>query len=87
MCGKNFQTYEVHILRKFIDSRHFTHAPHHSKLAPKFFSSRPRQKEITHSSRQHSFKNLFPLTAERGGEKFDLIYQNSVKKYEDDLGH
>ena len=65
----------------------FTHASTHSKLASKFLSSRPRQKEITHSPRQHSFENLFPPTAERGGGNYDLLYQNSVRKYEDDLEH
>ena len=25
--------------------------------------------------------------AERGGGKYDLLYQNSVRKYEDDLEH
>ena len=29
----------------------FTYTPPYSKLAPKFLSSRPRQKEITHSSK------------------------------------
>ena len=65
----------------------FTHASPHSKLASKFLSSRPRQKEITHSRKQVSFENLFPPTAERGGENSDLLYQNSVRKYEDDLEH
>ena len=67
----------------------FTHAPPHSRLAPKFLSSRPRQKEITHSPRQHFFENLFlPLpTAERGWGNYDLLYQNSVRKYEYDLEH
>ena len=32
-------------------------------------------------------KNLFSMVAERGGENFDLLYQNSVRKYKDDLGH
>ena len=36
-----------------------------SKLVSKFLSSLPRQKEITHSSRQHYFENLFPPTTER----------------------
>ena len=36
----------------------FTDAPPHSKPAPKSLSSRPGQKEINHSPRQHSFKNL-----------------------------
>ena len=33
------------------------------------------------------FENLFPPTAERGGENYDLLYQNSIVKYEDDLEH
>ena len=33
------------------------------------------------------FENLLPPTAERGGEKYDLIYQNSIRKYEVDLEH
>ena len=65
----------------------FTHVPPESKLAPKFLSSHPRQKEITHSFRQQFFKNLFPPTAERGGENYDLLYQNSIRKHEDDLGY
>ena len=65
----------------------FTHAPPHSKLAPKVLPSPRRQREIIHSSRQHSFQNLFPQTAESGRGKYDLIYQNSVRKYEDDLEH
>ena len=58
----------------------------HSKLVPKFLSSRPRQKEITHSTRQRSFENLFLPTAERGGGN-NLLCQNSVRKNEDDLVH
>ena len=64
----------------------FTHAPSHSKLAPEFLSSRPRQTEITHSSRQHSFENLFPPTAGRGGSYY-WLYQNLVRIYEDVLEH
>ena len=45
------------------------------------------QKEITHSPRQHSLENLFPPTAERSEGNYDLRYQNSVRKYEDDLKH
>ena len=65
----------------------FTNATHHSKLAPRFLSSRPRQEEITHFPEQCSFENLFRPKAERGGGNYDLFYQNSVKKYEDDLEH
>ena len=63
----------------------FIHAPPHSNLAPKFLSSLPMQKEITHSPGQHSFENLFPPTAERGIGNNDLLYQNSTKRYEDGL--
>ena len=65
----------------------FTHAIPYSKLAPKFLSLRPREKEIVHSPRQYSFKNLFPPTAERGGENYDLLYKYSVRKDEGDLEH
>ena len=59
----------------------------HSKLAFKFLSSNPRQKEITRYSRQHSFENVFLPTTERGGKDYDMLYQNSLRKYEDDLEH
>ena len=65
----------------------FTHVPRQSKPATKFLSSRPRQKEITHSLRQHSFENMFPLTAKRGGRNYNLLYQNSVRKYDNDFEH
>ena len=61
--------------------------PPHSKLTPKFLSSHPRQKEITHSPGQQSFENLFLPTVEKWGGNYDLLYQNSIKKYEDDLEH
>ena len=60
----------------------FTHALPHSKLTPNFLSSRPSQKEITHSPRQHSFEDLLPPTAESGGGNYDLLHQNSVRKNE-----
>ena len=67
----------------------FTHASPHLKLAlpPKFLSSRPSQKELSHSPRQHSFENLFPLLAKMGGGNYDLLDQNLVRKYEEDLEH
>ena len=48
---------------------------------------------FTHSPVSHSklqaefFENLFPPTAERGRENYDLLYQHSIRKYEDDLEH
>ena len=33
------------------------------------------------------FENLFLSTAEKVGENYDLHYQNSIGKYEDDLEH
>ena len=92
MCGKNCQIYGLHIRRKCIESRHFYSCPPpppppHSKLFPKFLSSHPRQREITHSPRQHFFENLFPPTTGRGRVNQDLLYQNLIRKYEDDLEH
>ena len=86
MYGKNIQIYGVHIPRKCIDSRHFYSCPSPLKITPNL-SSRPKQKEITHSPRLHSFKYLFPPMAERGGGSYDLLSQNSVRKYKDDLEH
>ena len=64
----------------------FTHVPPpQSELSPKFLLSHPRQREITHSPRQHFFKNLFPTAPERGGGNYDLLYQNSIRKNEDNL--
>ena len=43
---------------------------------------------VPHSELQEEcFENLSPPTAERGGENYDLLYQNSIRKYEDDLEH
>ena len=65
-------------------------------LSPLHLSLRPagwtlgeeiRQKEITSCPRQYFFENLFPSAAERGGGNYDLLYQHSVRKYEDDLEH
>ena len=85
--GKIFKLMEFTFLENALIRDIFTHAPPQSKLAPKFLSSRPRQKEITHFPRQHLFENLFPPTAERGEENYDFLYQNPVRKYEDDLKH
>ena len=65
----------------------FTHTPPPLKTLSNFLLSLPRQKEITHSHRQRFFRNLFPSAAEKSGENYGFLYQNSVKKYEDDLEH
>ena len=41
---------------------------------------------VPHSKHQAEiFENLFSLTTERGGESnYDLLYQNSIRLYEDD---
>ena len=65
----------------------FTHSPRHAKLTPKILSSNPRQKEITHSSMKHSFENLFSPTKDSGRGNYELLYQNSLRKNEDDLEH
>ena len=65
----------------------FNHDPPHSKLPSKLLSSLPRQKKTAHSPIQNSFENLFLPTAERIGGNYDLLYQNSTRKYEDELKH
>ena len=43
---------------------------------------------IPHSKLQAEFfENLLHPTAERGGENYDFLYQNPIRKYEDDLEH
>ena len=61
---KIFKFMQFTFLENVLIGNIFIHAPPHLKLSPKFLSSRPRQ---------HSFKNLFPPTAKRGGENYDLL--------------
>ena len=56
--GKKFQFYGVLIPWKCNNSRHFYSCP--SPLTPKFLSSRPRQKEVTHSPGSILSKICFP---------------------------
>ena len=86
MVGKIFQIYGFHISRKCIESVHFYSClPPHLKHYPKFLSSHPRQREINNSPGQHFFENMFPPASERGGGNYNLLYQNSVRKCEDNL--
>ena len=73
--GKFFKFKKFTFLENALIQGIFTHAPRQSKLTTKFLSSRPRQKEITHSPRQHSFEDLFSSTAETGGENQDLLIE------------
>ena len=70
---------EFTFLQKTLIGEIFSYATSHSKLAHKFLSSRPRQKKITHSPREHSYGNLFPATAENGGGNYDLLFKFSQK--------
>ena len=85
--GKKLKFIEFTFLENALIQGIFTHAVPHSKLAPKFLSSRPRQRETNYFPRQHSFENAFSPTAEISGRNYDFLYQNSVRKYEDDLEH
>ena len=85
--GKIFKFMEFTFVENALIRGIFTHALPHSNLTPKFFSSRPRQKEIMHSPRKRSLENLFSATAERGGGNYDLLNQKSFRKYEDELEH
>ena len=82
MCAKNCEIYEVHIPGKSIESRRFYSCPTSLETRPQVLAiTSYRQKEITYPARQRSVKNLFPPLAERGGENYNLLYQNSVRKY------
>ena len=85
--GKIFKFMEFTFLENALIRGIFTNAPPHSKLAPNFLLSRPRQKEITHSPKVAFFRKSVSPTAERGGGNYDLLYQNLVRSYEDDLEH
>ena len=73
------KTFKSTVLENALIRGIFTYAPPHSKLTPKFLPS---------SFTQSAFfrKSVFP-TAEMGRGNYDLLYQNPVKKYEDDLEH
>ena len=81
--------YGVYILKKCVESEYFYSCPlPQSRLSSKVLSSPSlRAREITHCLRQRFFESLFPQTAEKSGRKFDLLCQNSVRKYEGDLKH
>ena len=87
MCGESFKYMEFTFLENALNRGIFAHALLHSKLTSNLLSSRPRQNNITHSPRQYSFENRFSSKAERGEGNYDLPYQNSIRKYEDDLEH
>ena len=75
MCEKLLKISGVHISRKCIECRHFYSYSSPIKTCPNFLLSHLRQREITHSIRQYFLENLLPLTAERGGRNYDLLYQ------------
>ena len=82
MCAKNCQIYGVHILGKCIELRRFCSCFVSLETSPQVLViTSYRQKKIIYFPRQRSVKNLFPPLAERGGENYDLLYQNSVRKY------
>ena len=79
MCAKNCQIYGVHILGKCIESRRFYSCSVSIETrAQVLVITSYRQKRITYFPRQ--LYVMFPPQAERGGENYDLLYQNSVRK-------
>ena len=67
--GKSFQFMVFTFLENALNLCIFTHAP------------------VPHSKFQAEFfENLFSqVQDERGGGNYDLLYRNSIRKYEDDL--
>ena len=70
-----------------IDSRHFYSCPSPLKTCPQVFVITPHAEENYSTHRQHSFKNLLSPTKGKGIGNYDLLYQNPVRKNEDDLEH
>ena len=50
------------------------------------FYTRRRKLLLSHAA-FFFFENLLPPKAERSGANFDLLYRNSIRKYEDDFEH
>ena len=73
--GKIFKFMEFTFLENGLIRGIFTHAPPQSKLAPKFLSSHPRQKEITHSPRLS-----VSLNSRKGGKKLWFALSNFSQK-------
>ena len=73
----------------------FTHASPTQNSPPSSCHHAPDRRKLLNlpapppspPTRQHSFENLFSPTAEIDGGNYDLLYQNSVRKSEDDLEH
>ena len=87
MCENIFKFIVSTFLEKALNIGIFLHAPHDSKLAlSSCHHTRDREKLLI-PSRQHFFENLFPPTTETDGGNYDLLYQNLIRKYEDNLEH
>ena len=71
MCGGIFSIYDIQIPRKCIESMHFC-----SYLSPPI-----------KTPGRFFFENLFPSPKTKGMEETMLLYQNSIRKCEDDLEH
>ena len=69
MCLKNVQVYGVYIPRKCIDSTHFYSCPFPLKTRPQVLVITP-------------YAEVNYISGERCGGNFDLLFQNSVRKYE-----
>ena len=81
MCGKNLRIYDVHIPRKCIKSRNFYSSASPLKTYPTSCCHHTigRGKLLIPTGSIFFQKSVSP-TAETGGAKYDLLYQNSIKK-------
>ena len=86
--GRMFKFVMLTFLENALNLDIFTHAPLPTHNSPQvLIITHTRHRVITLSPKQHFFENPFLQTAERGGGNYDLLYQNSIRKYEDDLEH
>ena len=88
MCGKNFQIYGVHVPRKSLNLAIFTDFPLPTQnLPPSSYHHNLGKGKLLIPPGCIFFENLFSPTAERGEGNYDLLYQNLIRKYEDNLEH
>ena len=86
MCRKIFQFYGVYIPIKYIESKHFhSCGPLPTQNLPPGSCHHTLCREKLLIPPVSIFRKSVSSKTERGGGKFDLLYQNLIRKYENDL--
>ena len=86
--GQFFKFMVLTFLENALNLGIFTHVPPNQNSTPSScHHTLGRRKLLIPPGSIFFFENLFPPTPERGRGNYDLLYQNPIRKYEDDLGH